>query len=200
MSRSSIETSPESQPIRLLPPQTKERAVPALLRRIPIRWRILSIAPVNPAVVRLLAVLIGDSARIVNNTWSDLVKVRASERVVSQIDSESGRIQSLIHRYFTQPSPELLAEVESRWNALQSNLIPLAAEDPVLRPATRSLSDITNRLVGGFDALRTVRGRIAEIYEGEVLTPAKELTGVYAIIESTIEGRDSLLKIGRASW
>lgn len=193
MSRSSIETSPESQPIRLLPPQTKERAVPALLRRIPIRWRILSIAVANAAVVLILAVLIGDSARIVNNTWSDLVKVRASERVVSQIDSESGRIQSLIHRYFTQPSPELLAEVESRWNALQSNLIPLAAEDPVLRPATRSLSDITNRLVGGFDALRTVRDRIAEIYEGEVLTPTKEMTGLYAIIESTIEGRDSLL-------
>ena len=193
MSRSSIETSPESQPIRLLPPQTKERAVPALLRRIPIRWRILSIAVANAAVVLILAVLIGDSARIVNNTWSDLVKVRASERVVSQIDSESGRIQSLIHRYFTQPSPELLAEVESRWNALQSNLIPLPAEDPVLRPATRSLSDTTNRLVGGFDALRTVRDRIAELYVGEVLTPTKEMTGLYAIIESTIEGRDSLL-------
>src|SRR5438270_1853682 len=193
MSRSSIETSPESQPIGLLPPQTKERAVPALLRRVPIRWRILSIAVANAAVVLILAVLIGDSASIVNNTWSDLVKVRASERVVSQIDSESGRIQSLIHRYFTQPSPELLAEVESRWNALQSNLIPLAAEDPVLRPATRSLAHIANRLVGRFDALRTVRDRIAEIYEGEVLIPTKEMTGLYAIIESTIEGRDSLL-------
>jgi signal transduction histidine kinase len=193
MSRSTIEASPGSEPVDLLPARTKERAVPALLRRVPIRWRILSIAVANAAVVLILAVLIGDSARIVNNTWSDLVKVRASERVVSQIDSESGRIQSLIHRYFTQPSPELLAEVESRWNALQSNLIPLAAEDPVLRPATRSLSDITNRLVGGFDALRTVRDRIAEIYEGEVLTPTKEMTGLYAIIESTIEGRNSLL-------
>src|SRR5947209_4298306 len=193
MSRSTIEASPGSEPVDLLPARTKERAVPALLRRVPIRWRILSIAVANAAVVLILAVLIGDSARIVNNTWSDLVKVRASERVVSQIDSESGRIQSLIHRYFTQPSPELLAEVESRWNALQSNFIPLAAEDPVLRPATRSLSDITNRLVGGFDALRTVRDRIAEIYEGEVLTPTKEMTGLYAIIESMIEGRDSLL-------
>src|SRR5947209_7261019 len=165
MSRSSIETSPESQPIGFLPPQTKERAVPALLRRVPIRWRILSIAVANAAVVLILAVLIGDSARIVNNTWSDLVKVRASERVVSQIDSESGRIQSLIHRYFTQPSPELLAEVETRWNSLQSHLIPRAAEDPMLHAATTSLADITNKLVGGFDALRAVRERIAEIYD-----------------------------------
>ena len=88
--------------------------------------------------------LIAESARIVNNTWTDLVRVRASERIVSQIDSEAGRVQSLIHRYFTQPSPELVAEVESRWNALQSNLIPRAAEDPVLQLATRSLSDLTN--------------------------------------------------------
>ncbi|MEA2878387.1 MAG: hypothetical protein QOF14_3583, partial [Hyphomicrobiales bacterium] len=193
MSRSTIGASPRLEPVGLTPTRANGRAVPALLRRVPIRWRILSIAVVNAAAVLILALLIGDSARIVNNTWSDLVRVRASERVVSQIDSESGRIQSLIHRYFTQPSPELLAEVESRWNALQSNLIPLAAEDPVLRPATRSLSDITNKLVGGFDALRAVRDKIAEIYEGEVLTPTKEMTGLYAIIESTIDGRNSLL-------
>jgi signal transduction histidine kinase len=193
MSRSSIEASHASEPVGVRPARISGYAVPTLLRRIPIRWRILSIAVVNAAVVLILAGLLGDSASIVNNTWSDLVKVRASERVVSQIDSESGRIQSLIHRYFTQPSPELLAEVESRWNALQSNLIPLAAEDPVLRPATRSLSDITNRLVGGFDALRAVRDKTAEIFDGEVLTPTKEMTGLYSIIESTIEGRNSLL-------
>ncbi len=153
----------------------------------------MSIAIANTTVVLILAVLIAQSALIVNNTWTDLVRVRASERIVSQIDSEAGRVQSLIHRYFTQPSPELLAEVESRWNALQSNLIPRAAEDPVLQLATRSLSDLTNRLVGGFDALRAVREKIAEIYEAEVLTPAKEMTGLYAIIESTVEGRNALI-------
>jgi signal transduction histidine kinase len=195
MSRSSIEASPGSEPVGITPAAGSGRAALAqnFLRRIPIRWRILSIAIANTAVVLILAVLIAESARIVNNTWTDLVRVRASERIVSQIDSEAGRVQSLIHRYFTQPSPELLAEVESRWNALQSNLIPRAAEDPVLQLATRSLSDLTNRLVGGFDALRAVREKIAEIYEGEVLTPAKEMTGLYAIIESTVEGRNALI-------
>ncbi|MBV9065679.1 MAG: hypothetical protein JO004_07920, partial [Methylobacteriaceae bacterium] len=159
MSRSSLEASHGSEPLAVTPTRLRRRAVPALLRRMPIRWRILSIALVNAALVLILALLIGDSASIVNTTWSNLIKVRASERIVSQIDSESGRIQSLIHRYFTQPSPELLAEVESRWNALQSNLIPLAAEDPALQPSTRSLADITNRLVGGFDALRAVRDK-----------------------------------------
>ncbi|MGA8601387.1 MAG: HAMP domain-containing sensor histidine kinase [Beijerinckiaceae bacterium] len=195
MSRSSIEASPGSEPVGITPVAGSGRAALAqnFLRRIPIRWRILSIAIANTAVVLILAVLIAESARIVNNTWTDLVRVRASERIVSQIDSEAGRVQSLIHRYFTQPSPELVAEVESRWNALQSNLIPRAAEDPVLQLATRSLSDLTNRLVGGFDALRAVREKIAEIYEGEVLTPAKEMTGLYAIIESTVEGRNALI-------
>jgi HAMP domain-containing protein len=195
MSRSDIEASPGSEAVVSTPAVANGRPVPPqhLLRRLPIRWRILSIAGFNTAVVVVLALLIGQSARIVNNTWTDLVRVRASERIVSQIDSEAGRVQSLIHRYFTQPGPELLAEVESRWNALQSNLIPRAADDPVLRPATRSLSDITNRLVGGFDALRAVRDKIAEIYDGEVLTPAREMTGLYAILESTIEGRTALI-------
>ncbi len=195
MSRSSIEVRSGSQPVGLAAAPKEERAGPAqtLLRRVPIRWRILSIAAANTAVVLILAVLIAQSARIVNSTWNDLVRVRASERIVSQIDAEAGRVQSLIHRYFTQPSPELLAEVESRWNALQSNLIPRAAEDPVLLPATRALADLTNKLVSGFDSLRAVRDKIAEIYEGEVLNPAKDMTGLYAILESTIEGKNTLI-------
>jgi signal transduction histidine kinase len=195
MSRSSLEATPGAEPIGLSASARESAAGPAqrLLRRIPIRWRILSIAAFNTAVVLILAVLIGDSASIINNTWLDLVRVRASERVVSQIDIEAGRVQSLIHRYLTQASPELLAEVESRWNALQSSLIPRAAEDPALRPATRALSDITNKLVAGFDALRDTRDKIAEIYDSEVLTPAREMTGLYAIIESTIEGQTALI-------
>jgi C4-dicarboxylate-specific signal transduction histidine kinase len=195
MNRSSIEATPGSEPVGTLASARDGRATWAqqLLRRIPIRWRILSIAGFNTAVVLILAVLIGDSAHIVNNTWSDLVRVRASERVVSQIDLEAGRVQSLIHRYLTQASPELLAEVESRWNALQSNLIPRAAEDPALQQATRSLSNITNKLVAGFDALRDTREKIAEIYDTEVLTPAREMTGLYAIVESTIEGQTALI-------
>jgi len=107
MSRSSIEASPGSEPVGITPAAGSGRAALAqnFLRRIPIRWRILSIAIANTAVVLILAVLIAESARIVNNTWTDLVRVRASERIVSQIDSEASRVQSLIHRYFTQPSP-----------------------------------------------------------------------------------------------
>jgi signal transduction histidine kinase len=194
MSRSNIEAPSQAEPIDAKP-TVNARMVPLqrLLRRVPIRWRILSIAGFNTAVVVILALLIADSARIVNSTWTDLVRVRASERIVSQIDAEAGRIQGLIHRYFTQPSPELLAEVETRWNVLQSSLIPHAAEDPVLQPATKSLFNLTNRLVGGFDALRAVRDKIAEVYDAEVLTPTREMTGLYAIIESTIEGRTALI-------
>ncbi|GAC1336019.1 MAG: HAMP domain-containing sensor histidine kinase [Beijerinckiaceae bacterium] len=195
MNRSSVDASGGAGLAGEGPVAATARAVPThrLLRRVPIRWRILSIAAFNTAVVLFLAILIADSARIVNGTWTDLVRVRASERVVSQIDSEAGRVQSLIHRYLTQASPELLAEVESGWNRLQSHLIPSAAKDPLLEPSTRSLGDITNRLVAGFDALRTVRAKIADIYHGEVLAPAREMTGLYAIIESTVEGRSALL-------
>ena len=80
MSRSSIEASPGSEPVGITPAAGSGRAALAqnFLRRIPIRWRILLIAIANTAVVLILAVLIAQSARIVNNTWTDLVRVRAS--------------------------------------------------------------------------------------------------------------------------
>ena len=35
-------------------------------------------------------------------------------KLIASIETESGRLQSLIHRYFTQPAPEVLEEIERR--------------------------------------------------------------------------------------
>jgi hypothetical protein len=47
-----------------------------------------------------------------------LRQVRQSERLLITLDSEGGRLQSLIHRYFTQPNPAVLAEIVRRRDAL----------------------------------------------------------------------------------
>ena len=44
-----------------------------LLRAIPIRWRILSIAALNSAVVIVLAVLIWNGARVLGSAWEDVL-------------------------------------------------------------------------------------------------------------------------------
>ena len=82
-----------------------------LIRTLPIRWRILSIAAVNTAVVVILAALIWDGARALNSAWNEVRQVRESDRLLTLLEGEAGRLQNLIHRYFNQPNPEVFAEI-----------------------------------------------------------------------------------------
>ena len=37
--------------------------------------------------------------------------MRDSDRLLALLESEAGRLQNLIHRYFNQPNPEVFAEI-----------------------------------------------------------------------------------------
>ena len=52
-------------------PQGRFRIV-QLLRAVPIRWRILSIALLNSAVVIVLAVLIWNGSKVLGSAWEDV--------------------------------------------------------------------------------------------------------------------------------
>ena len=43
-----------------------------LVRAVPIRWRILSIALLNSAVVVVLALLIWNGAKVLGSAWDDV--------------------------------------------------------------------------------------------------------------------------------
>ena len=43
-----------------------------LLRAVPIRWRILSIAALNSAVVVVLAAMIYNAAQVLGSAWDDV--------------------------------------------------------------------------------------------------------------------------------
>ena len=128
--------------------------VEGFVRRFRIRTRIFLVAAVNIAVIVVLAILLWISSKLLNDTWTELQAVRSSERLVATIESEASRVQSLIHRYFIQPTPEVLAEVEARWSSITGTLFERAATDPALAPEAHTLRDLTNRLVSGFDQLR----------------------------------------------
>ncbi|MEO6381611.1 MAG: histidine kinase, partial [Nitrobacter sp.] len=82
-----------------------------LVRAIPIRWRILSIAALNSAVVLALAMLIWSGAKTLGSARDDVRQVRNSDKILAVLESETGRLQNLIHRYINQPSPDLFAEI-----------------------------------------------------------------------------------------
>ena len=52
---------------------------------------------------------------------------------------------------------------------------------------------MTERFLHGFGEVREVQTTITQTYEHEVLKPAKEMAGLYAIIEGAIGRRDALL-------
>ena len=162
-----------------------------LVRAIPIRWRILSIAALNSAVVLVLAGLIWSGARVLSSAWDDVRQVRQSDQVLALLESETGRLQNLIHRYINQPSPELFAEILLLREAVLGTLNTRASTDPMLAGSVAELERATERFLSGFGELRALQATIARTYEEQVLSPAKDMAGLYSIIEGATAQRDA---------
>src|ERR1700720_3948420 len=185
------------QPVAAEPPPglvARGRArIVGLVRAVPIRWRILSIAALNSAVVIVLAVLIWNGAAVLGSAWEDVRQVRESDKILASLESETSRLQNLIHRYINQPSPELFAEILLLREAVLGTLTNRASTDPMLSGSVAELERVTERFLNGFGELRGVQATISKTYEDQVLTPAREMAGLYSIIEGATGHRDALI-------
>jgi signal transduction histidine kinase len=164
-----------------------------LLRAIPIRWRILSIAALNSAVVLVLAAMIWNGAQVLGSAWDDVRQVRESDKILALLESETSRLQNLIHRYINQPSPEFYAEILLLREAILTTLTTRASTDPMLSGSVEELERVTERFLDGFGELRTVQTTISKTYEEQVLTPARDMAELYSIIEGATGHRDALI-------
>src|SRR6516164_1528674 len=164
-----------------------------LLRAVPIRWRILSIAALNSAVVIVLAALIWNGAKVLGSAWEDVRQVRESDKILARLESETSRLQNLIHRYINQPSPELFAEILLLREAVLGTLTSRASNDPMLSGSVEELERVTDRFLNGFGELRAVQATINKTYDEQVLGPAKDMAGLYSIIEGATGHRDALI-------
>jgi signal transduction histidine kinase len=164
-----------------------------LLRAVPIRWRILSIAALNSAVVVVLAAMIWNGAQVLGSAWDDVRQVRESDKILALLESETGRLQNLIHRYINQPSPELFAEILLLRETVLGTLTTRASTDPMLSGSVKELEQVTERFLNGFGDLRAVQSTISKTYEEQVLSPAKDMAGLYSIIEGATGHRNALI-------
>ena len=178
----------DAQPLRRFWLRLQQR-----VRALPIRWRIASIAGLNTAVVLLLGALIWDGAGMITQAWSGLRNARQSDRLLVTLESETVRLQSLIHRYFNQPQADLLAEIERHRSGLIDMLKTRVASEPAFATAAGGLLEITERFLAGFEQLREIRGTISRTFEQEVLHTARDMAGLYAIIEGATTNRDALI-------
>jgi signal transduction histidine kinase len=165
----------------------------ALVRAVPIRWRILSIAGLNSAVVVALVAMIWNGSQVLGSAWDDVRQVRESDKILALLESETGRLQNLIHRYINQPSPELFAEILLLREAVMGTLTTRASTDPMLSGSVEELERVTEHFLNGFGELRGVQATISKTYEDEVLTPARDMAGLYSIIEGATGHRDALI-------
>jgi signal transduction histidine kinase len=163
------------------------------VRALPIRWRLLSIAALNATVAVILAALIWSGANVLSRAWDEVRKVRESDKLLVLLEGEASRLQNLVHRYINQPSQEVLAEILGLHGEVLSTLRNRGAIDPILSGSADELRAVTERFLQGFGEVREVQTTISQIYESEVLKPAKEMAGLYAIIEGAIGRRDALL-------
>ncbi|HEY4406144.1 MAG TPA: HAMP domain-containing sensor histidine kinase [Xanthobacteraceae bacterium] len=163
------------------------------LRALPIRWRILSIATLNIAIAVVFTVIIWNGAQVIASARSDLRESRESDRQLAVLESQAGRLQSLIHRYFTQPDGDLLREITELRKSLLSTLQDRAFVDPLLSASATEVVQATERFVAGFDELRNVQNAIMDTYENQVLAPAREMSGLYAIVEGATTDRNALV-------
>jgi signal transduction histidine kinase len=163
------------------------------MRQFPISWRILSLAALNAIVVFVFAAVIWDGTRVLTDARNELVQMRDSERLLSQLESDANRLQGLIHRYFTQPDDRLLKEINGLRETVLTVLRVHAAADPMLQRAAEPLLRATERFVAGFGDLRGVQNAISAAYENQVLKAVHELAGLYAIMETGTREQSSLI-------
>lgn len=171
-----------------------------ILRAVPIRWRILSIVALNSAVVIVLAGLIWNGAQVLNSAWDDVRQVRESDKILALLEGETSRLQNLIHRYINQPSPELFAEILLLREAVLGTLTTRASTDPMLSGSVEELEHVTVRFLDGFGELRALQATISKTYEDEVQGPARDMAGLYSVIEGATGHRDAQIwpSLGRS--
>src|ERR1700719_4297376 len=139
----------------------------ALVGAVPIRWRILSIAALNSAVVVVLVAMIWSGVQVLDSAWDDVRQVRESDKILARLESETGHLQNLIHRYISQPNPELFAEISHLRETVLGTLTTRASTDPMLSGSAQQLEHVTERFLDGFSELRDVQATISKTYEDE---------------------------------
>ena len=127
------------------------RGLSERIRAIPIRWRIAAVAGLNTAVVLLLGALIWDGARVLSTAWNSVQQARKSDQLLVSLESEAARLQSMIHRYFNQPQPNLLAEIERRRTQLLDLIQSRATSDRAFSDSMPALTEVTQRFLAGFE-------------------------------------------------
>lgn len=161
-----------------------------LIRHIPIAWRIPLAVALNAAIALSVGLLGWQSASLVSRDIEELRLVQERGRQLSDIDAQANRLQSLIRQYLNAPTEEVMKEISRRSEDLFVALNTATRENSQSEEMAQ-LNEAARRFVSGFQQLKGINAELARVYEGDIVEATGEMSGLYAILNSSIRGTGS---------
>lgn len=174
------------------PPAAREFSLNHWIRYIPIAWRIPLVVALNAGVALSIGLLSWQAASVVRADLDELQVVQQRGRQLTDIDTQASRLQSLIRQYLNSPTEEVLKETVRRSEDLFTALAATTHDQSMSAEITQ-MNDAARRFLAGFQQLKTINAEISQVYENQIVTTASEMSGLYAILNSTVRTRPNTL-------
>jgi signal transduction histidine kinase/CheY-like chemotaxis protein len=170
----------------------KPATVSHWIRFLPIAWRIPLVVGLNAAVVIAVSLLGWQGASAVQADLDELRGVQQRGHLLAEIDTQANRLQSLIRQYLNAPTDESLKDIIRR----SEDLFAALAAPGLNAGRTGDLAQINDaarRFVAGFQQLKALNAEISRFYESDIAQSARELSGLYAILNASVRTRPGTL-------
>jgi signal transduction histidine kinase/DNA-binding response OmpR family regulator len=159
------------------------------IRALPIAWRIPLVVALNVFVALAVGGLGWHAASVMNGDLDELHAVRHRTSALAEIDIRASRLQGMIRQYLANPTDDLLKNAMRRSEELFVAMGDATAHQTPLSEDARAMHQAARRFVSGFQTLKTINADILRLYEGDVVQSASEMSGLYAILNSTARAR-----------
>ncbi len=159
------------------------------IRALPIAWRIPLVVALNVFVALAVGGLGWHAASVINADLDELRTVQRRTGALADIDIRASRLQGLIRQYLANPTDDLLKEAMRRSEELFVAMGDATAHEKPLSDDSVAMHEAARRFVAGFQTLKTINADIARLYESQVLQTTSEISGLYAILNSTARTR-----------
>ncbi|BAE50121.1 Signal transduction histidine kinase [Paramagnetospirillum magneticum AMB-1] len=159
------------------------------IRALPIAWRIPLVVALNVFVALAVGGLGWHAASVMDSDLDELRIVQHRTSALAEIDIRASRLQGMIRQYLANPTDDLLKDAMRRSEELFVAMGDATAHQKPLSEDASTMHQAARRFVTGFQTLKAINADILRLYESDVLQSTSEMSGLYAILNSTARSR-----------
>jgi signal transduction histidine kinase/DNA-binding response OmpR family regulator len=164
------------------------------IRALPIAWRIPLVVALNVCVALAVGGLGWHAASVMDRDLEELRNVQHRTNALAEIDIRASRLQGMIRQYLANPTDDLLKDAMRRSEELFVAMGDATIHQKPLSDDASAMHQAARRFVTGFQTLKSINADILRLYESDVVQSASEMSGLYAILNSTsrLRGKDPI--------